>query len=636
MNKSDNIRQRMNNIMALLNRIKNESKDPAVCECAENALNEHLELSGLVGNDIVRGNGNYNDETEETPLVLIIDDDETIREFCSAILGKRFRTETAGSCTEALAKLALASPALILLDIVMPETDGFGTLAQIRRLPGYSSVPVLFLTGNEDRDTEIRCLKAGAADFVRKPIVSEVLTERAKRIIELDRLQHSLRSEVMKQTGRAERLTQQIMLALSETVDAKDHYTHGHSRRVAEYSVEIARRMGKSEQAQSDIYAMGLLHDVGKIGVSEAIINKTSRLTDEEYAQIKTHTTTGYDILRIITEIPGLATGARWHHERYDGKGYPDGLAGSDIPEEARIICIADSYDAMTSNRSYSNVREQSAVRAEILRCKGSQFDPEIADIMIAMIDDDPEYKMSEQNGHSAEIPRIPHDIAAAQFVENLPSAPAMTVKHAEAPFIPAISELDLEIARKNISDEEILAETLRHFCELMPSKLEKLEEAFAIAENDDDINAYRIETHSVKGSSATFGLTALSEVAAILESMAKANDLGGIMGLHEPFCREWKRTYEQLSTAYREHDSEVADELPDGTSGLPDMIGLLKEDLEAMNIDAINEDIDAIRSFSYPQEVQLLINELKDQALTLDEDAVNETADKILKGLRL
>ena len=590
-----------------------------------NADNTELRTSDIHGREAA----------DDTPLVLIIDDDETIRDTCSFVLGRLFRTETAGSCAQALAKLMSVRPALILLDIVMPETDGFGTLAQIRRFPEYSSVPVVFLTGSEDADTEMRCLKAGAADFVRKPIVSEVLTERVKRIIELDGLRHSLQREVLKQTGRAERLTQQIMLALSETVDAKDHYTHGHSKRVAAYAAEIARRMGSSEQVQSDIYAMGLLHDVGKIGVSEAIINKTSRLTDEEYAQIKTHTTTGYDILGKITEIPGLATGARWHHERYDGKGYPDGLAGKDIPEEARIICVADCYDAMTSNRSYSNVREQAAVRAEILRCKGSQFDPDIADIMVAMIDDDPEYKMSEHSGRPAEIPHFPHDIAAAQFEEELPPVPAPAVPRGEAPFIPAVKEIDLEKARKNISDEDILAVTLRHFCELMPSKLGKLEEAFAKAENDGDLSAYRIEAHAIKGSSATFGLTALSEVAAILESMAKENDLGGIMGLHEPFCREWRRTYELLAAAYREHDSDGAEKLPDGTAGLPDLLGLLKEALEAMDIDAINEDIDAITSFSYPQEIQLLINELKDRVLTLDEDAVNESSDKILKRIK-
>ena len=141
---------------------------------------------------------------------------------------------------------------------------------------------------------------------------------------------------------------------------------------------------------------MGLLHDIGKIGVSELIINKTSRLTDEEYAEIKKHPVTGYEILKNVSGLPGLATGARWHHERYDGRGYPDGLAGKDIPEEARIIGVADAYDAMTSRRAYSDVRPQAEVRAEIIRCRGTQFDPVIADIMVDMIDGDKDYKMRE------------------------------------------------------------------------------------------------------------------------------------------------------------------------------------------------------------------------------------------------
>ncbi|MBQ7679999.1 MAG: HD-GYP domain-containing protein [Butyrivibrio sp.] len=193
-----------------------------------------------------------------------------------------------------------------------------------------------------------------------------------------------------------ERLSQEVLLALSKAVDAKDHYTNGHSGRVAEYAREIARRMGKSEQEQEEIYDLGLLHDIGKIGISEEIINKKGRLTDEEFAEIKRHTVIGWDILKTITEIPWLSKGARWHHERYDGRGYPDGLSGTEIPEEARIICLADSYDAMTSKRSYSFPRAQAEVRAEIDRCRGTQFDPDIARYLLDMIDEDTEYQLRE------------------------------------------------------------------------------------------------------------------------------------------------------------------------------------------------------------------------------------------------
>ena len=141
---------------------------------------------------------------------------------------------------------------------------------------------------------------------------------------------------------------------------------------------------------------MGLLHDVGKIGIPDAVINKPEKLSDDEYAKIKTHPVVGARILKTIREMPKLVTGARWHHERYDGKGYPDGLKGTDIPEEARIIAVADAYDAMTSNRSYRGSMPQDQVRAQIAGGRGVQFDPVFADIMLQMIDEDTEYKMRE------------------------------------------------------------------------------------------------------------------------------------------------------------------------------------------------------------------------------------------------
>ena len=211
--------------------------------------------------------------------------------------------------------------------------------------------------------------------------------------------QSGLQMEVGRQTARADRLSLEMMIALSKTVDAKDHYTNGHSGRVADYAAEIARRMGKSEAEQEKIYEMGLMHDIGKIGVSEGIINKSSRLTDDEFLEIKEHTLIGYSILSSITEMPDLSIGARYHHEKWNGTGYPDGLAGEELPEEARINCVADCYDAMTSTRTYSTPRAQEAVRAEIERCSGTQFDPKVAAVMIQMIDDDPEYQMNANSG---------------------------------------------------------------------------------------------------------------------------------------------------------------------------------------------------------------------------------------------
>ena len=193
-----------------------------------------------------------------------------------------------------------------------------------------------------------------------------------------------------------------VVKVLAEAIDAKDAYTKGHSSRVAAYSREIARRAHYSEAAQDEIYMLGLLHDVGKIGVQDAVITKPGRLTDEEFEQIKTHPAKGARILQSIEELPRLAVGAKWHHERYDGRGYPDGLKGRDIPEEARIIAVADAYDAMTSNRSYRQSMDQRTVREQIEKGKGTQFDPRFADIMIRMIDEDSDYQMREGENTSA------------------------------------------------------------------------------------------------------------------------------------------------------------------------------------------------------------------------------------------
>ena len=197
---------------------------------------------------------------------------------------------------------------------------------------------------------------------------------------------------------KTEQLFVQTVTALSDAVDAKDRYTSGHSKRVAEYSRRIAERLGKSKAEQDEIYRAGLLHDVGKIRIPAEIINKPGRLTDEEFNIIKIHPVTGYHILRGISEESIIAIAAKYHHERYDGKGYPNGLEGDKIPEVARIIGVADSYDAMASNRSYRNALPQEVVRQEIEKGRGTQFDPQIADIMLQMIDEDKEYRMKESD----------------------------------------------------------------------------------------------------------------------------------------------------------------------------------------------------------------------------------------------
>ena len=214
---------------------------------------------------------------------------------------------------------------------------------------------------------------------------------------------NELEIELLKKERKNMRLLfEQTAEALANAIDAKDTYTHGHSTRVAEYSREIAKRAGLREEEVDEVYFSAMLHDVGKIGVPDTIINKEGRLTDEEYEIIKSHPVIGKQILSSISQSPYLSIGAHYHHERYDGKGYPERLLGEDIPWIARIIAVADAYDAMTSKRSYRDPVPQHKVREELVKGSGTQFDPTYAHIMVSMLDSDPYYHMKEQEKNSS------------------------------------------------------------------------------------------------------------------------------------------------------------------------------------------------------------------------------------------
>lgn len=335
--------------------------------------------------------------------ILVVDDDKMNLAIVHKMLGIRYDVTCVSSGMDAISYLNNNVPDMILLDLHMPEMSGLEVLEKIREQDKLSDIPVVFLTADNDRKTEIDIFKAGAMDFIQKPFVAEVVIQRISRILELYHYQKSLQREIDKKTEelresnrRVTNVLSQMIMALGSAIDAKDVYTNGHSERVAKYSGEIARRMGKSTQEINDIYYIGLLHDIGKIGIPDYIINKAGKLTEEEYELIKNHPNIGAEILSSITEMPGISFGAHWHHERFDGKGYPDGLAGEDIPEVARIICVADAYDTMTSKRVYRDVLPQKVARDEILKGRGTQFDPVIADYMLEMIDEDTDYQLHE------------------------------------------------------------------------------------------------------------------------------------------------------------------------------------------------------------------------------------------------
>lgn len=219
---------------------------------------------------------------------------------------------------------------------------------------------------------------------------------------------------------RLEKMNINIIRSLASTIDAKDRYTSGHSRRVADYAVKIARKMGMSEEEQNIVFITGILHDVGKIRVPEEVINKPGKLTKEEFDQIKIHPVSGYHILHGIHEDPRIGYGSKYHHERYDGKGYPNGLAGENIPKIARIIAVADAYDAMASDRSYRKALPQDVVRKEIMEGKGSQFDPQIADIMLEIIDEDKDYELRQKDETLRHVLIVDDDLEFVNEIENI------------------------------------------------------------------------------------------------------------------------------------------------------------------------------------------------------------------------
>lgn len=206
---------------------------------------------------------------------------------------------------------------------------------------------------------------------------------------EIHKTNEKYNKELSERNKDIERMTMQTITTIANTIDAKDEYTRGHSKRVAEYSATIAAELGMSDVEISNIRIIGLLHDIGKIGIPDSVLNKPGKLTNEEFQIMKGHTLAGAEILKDIDMIPGLEIGAKYHHERIDGKGYPEGISGDDIPYLARIIAVADAYDAMSSNRVYRRHLPKDKILSELEKGCGMQWDEEITKVMIRLINED-------------------------------------------------------------------------------------------------------------------------------------------------------------------------------------------------------------------------------------------------------
>ena len=336
-------------------------------------------------------------DTKKLKKVVVVDDDIINLQVAGKILSSGGIHVTALRSGDALFNYLEKEnelPNLILLDVKMPGMSGFDCIRKLHSLEtAASKIPVIFLTADESEGAEKEGLSLGAMDFIRKPFVPEVLRLRVNNLIELVTLQNQLYFEVEQKTRENKDLFLQVVSSLAAAIDTKDEYTKGHSSRVAEYARIIAKRSGFSDARQDEIYMLGLLHDVGKIGIPNGLLNKPGTLTDDEFAQIRKHSAMGASILKNIENDPKFEQCAMYHHERYDGTGYPTGIKGTEIPEEARIIAVADAYDAMSSDRSYRSHLTQDEIKNELELGMGTQFDPRFAGVMLAIVEEDKEYR---------------------------------------------------------------------------------------------------------------------------------------------------------------------------------------------------------------------------------------------------
>lgn len=333
-----------------------------------------------------------------TRHIVTTDDDAAIRKVLQIMLKKEgFQVSTCKSGEELINFMhtTTSSVDLILLDIKMPGMSGLEALQSLQH--DYPEVPVVMLTAFNDLDTGMNAIRGGAADYLAKPVGKDALISCVDRVLAktLKRQQDDkLRTQAITRQKELERQLQEVMATLnnttrttleafSETLQQKDYYTKGHCNRVLAISMAIGQALRFPPQRMAIIEGGALLHDIGKIGIAEEVLNKETPLTDEEEVMVKAHPVAGERIVAPIEMFQAYRPIIRNHHERFDGTGYPDGLKGEEIPLEVRIVSLADAFDAMTTDRAYRPALSVEIAIEEIKACSGTQFDPALVDLFI-------------------------------------------------------------------------------------------------------------------------------------------------------------------------------------------------------------------------------------------------------------
>lgn len=302
--------------------------------------------------------------------ILIVEDNDVLRQGLQALLeAEGYSVSTALHGLDALDVMKTIHPDLILSDIAMPEMDGFTFFDTVRTRPDWVSIPFIFLTARREREDIFAGKKLGAEDYLVKPVTRhELVTTIRSR---LSRSQQLLYAQL-------QQAYESSLIMLANAIELRDQYTRGHVERVRSHAQSIARWMGWSDTRVSHLGFGSILHDIGKIHIRESVLSKTGALNEAEWVEMKRHPIIGAEMVRNIPFLAPAIPVILYHHERWDGLGYPHGLAGDDIPLAARIVAVADSLDAMTTKRGYRVALSQDEAYQEIVRCSGSHYDPAV------------------------------------------------------------------------------------------------------------------------------------------------------------------------------------------------------------------------------------------------------------------
>ena len=328
--------------------------------------------------------------------ILVVDDETQIRVLLAATLEQKgYQVQLAASSAEALAALEESDFELVLSDIVMPDSDGLALLDRVRAL--YPTLPVIMVTAVHDISVAIDAMRRGAFDYLLKPLERKTLLDAVQRaadhsatIEQSKNYQESLEEMVRARTEMLRHAMEDLehsyditLEALGDALDLKDSETEGHSKRVTAYTIALARAMGILPSEIKVIARGAFLHDIGKMAIPDDILRKPGKLNAEEQLVMREHCTRGYNMLRKIPYLADSAEIVFCHQEHFDGSGYPGGLCDEEIPIGARIFAVADTLDAITSDRPYRKASSFDAARAEILRCSGTQFDPSVVETFL-------------------------------------------------------------------------------------------------------------------------------------------------------------------------------------------------------------------------------------------------------------